>query len=135
MGLVSNGIRILLDRRCPLEYRLVLTVVETPSYLAVASKLFDAEEREDIVTTVATGPECGAVMAGTGGFREVRVAREEGVRAAARASSTYGYIWRNDKFPVFLIAVFPKNEKENLTHAERNVLKKRADEIFNDYRR
>jgi hypothetical protein len=28
--------------------------------------------------------------------------------------------------PVFLIAVFPKNEKENLTKAERNALKKRA---------
>ena len=46
------------------------------------------------------------------------------------------YIWRNDKFPVFfLITVFPKNEKENLTQAERNSLKKRADGIFNYYRR
>jgi hypothetical protein len=45
------------------------------------------------------------------------------------------YIWRNDKFPVFLISVFPKNEKANLTKAERNTLKKRADEIFDSYRR
>jgi hypothetical protein len=40
------------------------------------------------------------------------------------------YIWRNDKFPAFLITVFPKNEKENLSMAERNALKKRADSIF-----
>jgi DNA-binding transcriptional regulator YiaG len=40
------------------------------------------------------------------------------------------YIWRNERFPVFLITVFPKNEKENLSMAERNVLKKRADSIF-----
>jgi hypothetical protein len=45
------------------------------------------------------------------------------------------YIWRNDKFPVFLITVFPKNKKANLTKAERNVLKKRADDIFDSYRR
>ena len=46
------------------------TVVETPTYLAVARKLFDEEEREEIVTTVAFDPECGEVMAGTGGFRK-----------------------------------------------------------------
>jgi len=33
------------------------------------------------------------------------------------------------------IEVFPKNEKENLTKAERNALKKRADTIFENYRR
>ena len=45
------------------------------------------------------------------------------------------YIWRNDKFPVFLITVFAKNEKANLTKAERNTLKKRADDIFDSYGR
>jgi hypothetical protein len=43
------------------------------------------------------------------------------------------YIWRNENFPVFLIAVFPKNEKESLSMAERNALKKRADSIFATY--
>jgi hypothetical protein len=116
-----------------LEYILDMhTVVETPSYLAIAQKLFSEAEREDIVTTVAADPTCGAVMAGTGGFRKVRVAREGmGKSGGARVI----YIWRNDKFPVFLITVFPKNERENLTQAERNSLKKRADGIFNYYRR
>ena len=45
------------------------------------------------------------------------------------------YIWRNERFPVFLITVFPKNEKENLSMAERNALKKRADTIFEAYGR
>ena len=43
------------------------------------------------------------------------------------------YIQRDNTVPVFLIAVFPKNEKENLTKAERNALKKRADTIFENY--
>jgi hypothetical protein len=115
-----------------LEYPVyVQTVVETPSYLAVASKLFNKRERGDIVTMVAANPECGAVMAGTGGFRKARIARQGmGKSGGARIV----YIWRNDKFPVFLIAVFPKNAKENLSQAERNALKRRADGIFNDYR-
>jgi hypothetical protein len=45
------------------------------------------------------------------------------------------YIWRNERFPVFLITVFPNNEKENLSMAERNTLKKRADSIFETYGR
>ena len=93
------------------------TVVETPTYLAVANKLFSEEERADIVALVAADPECGDLVRGTGGFRKARVV----------------YIWRNEIFPVFLITVFPKNEKENLSMAERNALKKRADSIFETY--
>jgi hypothetical protein len=43
-----------LDSWCPLEYkRIVQTVVETPTYLAIANKLFNEEERADIVALVA----------------------------------------------------------------------------------
>jgi hypothetical protein len=45
------------------------------------------------------------------------------------------YILRNEAFPVFLISVYAKNEKENLTMRERNLLASRADEIFAKYRR
>jgi hypothetical protein len=108
------------------------TVVETHSYIVLAGKLFSERERDDIVNMVARNPECGDLMSGTGGFRKVRVPRQGmGKSGGARVV----YIWRNDKFPVFLISVFPKNEKANLTKAERNTLKKRADEIFDSYRR
>lgn len=43
------------------------------------------------------------------------------------------YIYRNADFPVFLVKVYAKNVQANLTAAERNALKKRADEIFETY--
>jgi hypothetical protein len=44
---------ISLGRWCPMEYkRIVQTVVETPTYLAIANKLFSEEERVDIVALV-----------------------------------------------------------------------------------
>ena len=55
---------------------IVQTVVETPTYLAIANQLFSEEERADIVALVAADPECGDVIRGTGGFRKVRVARK-----------------------------------------------------------
>ena len=68
---------IVLDKWCPMEYkRIVQTVVETPTYLAIANKLFSEEERAGIVALVAADPECGDVILGTGGFRKVRVARK-----------------------------------------------------------
>jgi hypothetical protein len=108
------------------------TVVETPSYIALAGKLFSEKEREQIVAMVAENPQCGDVMPTTGGFRKVRVPRQ-GIGKSGGARVVY--IWRDDKFPVFLITVFPKNKKTNLTKAERNALKKRADDIFDSYRR
>jgi len=107
-------------------------VVETPTYLAIANKLFSEEERADIVALAATDPECGDVIRGTGGFRKVRVARK-GMRKSGGARVVY--IRRNQRFPIFLITVFPKNEKENLSMAERNALTKRADSVFESYRR
>ena len=90
------------------------------------------EERADVVALVAADPECGDLIRGTGGFRKIRVARRGmGKSGGARVV----YIWRSERFPVFLITVFPKNEKENLSMAERNALKKRADSIFETYGR
>ena len=114
-----------------MEYnQVVQTVVETPTYLAIANKLFSEEERADIVAMLAADPECGDLIRGTGGFRKVRVARKGmGKSGGARVV----YIWRNQRFPVFLITVFAKNQKENLSMTERNTLRKRAHSIFETY--
>jgi hypothetical protein len=119
--MVSNGVQ----ESCA-------AVVETPTYLAIASKLFSEEERADVVALVAADPECGDLIRGTRGFRKVLVARQGlGKSGGARVV----YIWRNQRFPVFLTAIFPKNQKENLSMAERNALKTRANSIFETYGR
>jgi len=124
--------RFALDRWCPMAYnRIVETVVETPGFLSAAAKLFTDEERADIVNLLAVDPEAGDVIRGTGGFRKVRVARRGmGKSGGARVI----YIFRSTAFPVFLVTVFSKNQKENLSANERNELKKRADQIFATYR-
>jgi len=93
-----------------MEYkRIVQTVVGTPTYLAIANKLFSEEERADIVAPVAADPECGDLIRGTGGFRKVRVARKGmGKSGGARVV----YIWRNERFPVFLTRFFRRTRKK-----------------------
>lgn len=96
-----------------------LTVVETRSYLARAEKLFSKEERDAVVNMLAADPLCGELMVGTGGVRKARFAMKgRGQSGGARVV----YFFFNDGAPVFLLAAFGKNEKANLSKAERNQL-------------
>lgn len=106
---------------------MVHSVVETPGYLRDAEAIFTAAEREAIVTLVAKDPECGEVMQGTGGVRKVRFGR------GGRGKSGGGrviYIHHDAEHPVFLLAAFAKNEKVNLSKAERNELSKFVKTLF-----
>ncbi len=103
------------------------TVVETPGYISDASAIFTTKEREEIVTLVASDPECGHVMQGTGGVRKMRVGRGgKGKSGGARVV----YIHHDADHPVFLLAAFAKNEKSNLSKAERNELAKFVKSLF-----
>ena len=67
--LVSTGTQFYLTILCPMEYkRIVQRAVETPTYLAIANKLFSEEEQADIVALVAADPECGDLIRGTVDF-------------------------------------------------------------------
>jgi hypothetical protein len=103
------------------------SVVETPSYLKDAEAIFTATEREMIVTMVASDPECGELMQGTGGVRKVRVGR------GGRGKSGGGrviYIHHDADNPIFLLAAFAKNDRSNLSKAERNELAKFVKTLF-----
>ena len=107
------------------------TVVETVPYLAHAERLFSAEEQAAIVDTVSADPRCGVVMPGTGGVRKLRVAASgRGKRGGARVI----YLFGGDDVPVFLLAAFAKNEKSDLSKAERNDLARLTTELVRDYR-
>ena len=108
------------------------TVVETPTYLKAASSLYTEEERADIVAAIALDPEAGDLMPGTGGYRRRRFGRSGiGKRGGARVVYLYG----SEDFPIFLITVYAKAEKGNLSKAEQNALAKLAKIFFADYGR
>ena len=97
------------------------TVVETEDYLrdAKASGL-TAAEREAIIATLASTPDLGDVIPGTGGARKLRVAAKgKGKSGGYRVITLYA----GDAIPVFLLNVFAKNERVDLTQAERNELR------------
>ena len=108
------------------------TVVETLRYQADAERLFTADERDAIVDLVASDPRCGVVVPGGGSVRKVRVGfGGRGKRGGARVL----YIFGGDDLPVFLLAAFAKNEKDDLSPAERAALAKAITTLLANYRR
>ncbi len=108
------------------------TVVETPAFLAAARELGLSEaERSGIVSWLAANPESGDVIEGTGGARKVRFAgRGKGKSGGYRVITFFS----GPDIPVFLLEIFSKNEKSDLTAIERKTLKMLLAEITKTYR-
>ena len=98
-----------------------MTVVETARFLKDAKPLMSDSEREELVTFVGANPEAGEIIPETGGVRKIRRALAgRGKRGGARVI----YYYHNEGLPLFLLAVYGKNEKANLSQAERNAMKR-----------
>ena len=90
------------------------TVVELDSFIRRAKAIMSDEEREGIVGFLAANPEAGISLGG--GLRKLRVPRPGGGKSGGYRTI---YVFGGDAIPVFLVTVFAKNEKANLTAAEQ----------------
>ena len=98
-----------------------MTVVETPFFLRKAADLLDDSERSELIAFLGANPDAGDVIPEAGGVRKIRwAASGRGKRGGARVI----YYFHSAAFPLFLLTVYAKNQKANLTHSERNDLKK-----------
>ena len=109
------------------------TVIETPLYLhdAKAVGLSD-KERTEIVDFLSVNPTAGNEIKGTGGARKIRFAgKGKGKSGGYRVITFYSGV----DVPVFLLNVFAKNEKTDLSQAERNDFKAVLMDLADAYRR
>jgi hypothetical protein len=80
------------------------------------------EDLQALEMQLMENPEAGAVMSGTGGLRKVRFAppsRHSGKSGAYRV----GYAYFRIADSVLLVTIFAKNDKGNLTAAEKAAIK------------
>jgi hypothetical protein len=98
------------------------TVIETKSYLAAADAAgMSHDERERAVLFLAENPDAGDIIKESGGCRKIRIAKEgRGKSAGYRIITWFG----GGDIPVFLLTVFAKGRKANLSDKECNALAK-----------
>ncbi|BBK33222.1 hypothetical protein EDC65_4153 [Stella humosa] len=109
----------------------LVTVVETAQFLrrAKAVGLADAE-RAELVTALASDPAAGVPLGG--GLYKMRFGRPGGGKSGGWRVL---HFYRRQDLPVFLLSVFGKNEKANISTAERAALISLCDLIAEAYGR
>ena len=95
----------------------MITIAEVPEYIRQAEKLMTVEERQDIVSY----PKSGDLIEGAGGIRKIRWGR--GGRGKSGGVRVI-YYYHSELMPLYLVALFAKNEQANLSKADRNGLAK-----------
>lgn len=97
----------------------MLTVAELEAYIDEVEAIFSEGERSEIVSYLSERPKAGVLITGTGGVRKLRWGRgSKGKSGGVRVI----YYFYNELMPLYLITVFAKSDKENLSKEERNDL-------------
>lgn len=105
------------------------TVVETPEFIKRANAVgMSDEDRMDVIDQLAANPEAGISLGG--GLRKVRIRRRGGGKSGGYRVL---HFFRSPVMPLFLLTVFAKNEKANITRAEQADLIKLCDLIADSY--
>lgn len=100
------------------------TVIETSAYLSAAAEAGMSQgEMTAAVDMLSANPLAGEVMVATGGCRKVRLAGKGKGKSGGYRLVTF---YRSAK-GVYLLTVFSKGDRANLTKAERNALKSLVD--------
>jgi hypothetical protein len=104
-----------------------MAVVETEPFLASAARLGLSEmERTALVVYLASNPEAGLIVPETGGLRKLRWALPgRGKSGGARVV----YYYHNESTPLYVLDIYAKNQKANLSAAEKKAARKTIDAI------
>ncbi len=109
----------------------MITVAETNAFQRKVARLLSEQEREDLVSYLSEHPNVGVIMEGTGGIRKLRWARSGGGKSGGVRVI---YYFHDEFMPLYLLAVFGKNEKANLSKEERNLLAKSVKKLVVSWR-
>ncbi len=97
-----------------------ITVAETTYFLRQAEGLWSDAERDKFVDYIASNPEVGDLIPGTGGVRKIRWSRQgSGKRGGVRVV----YFYYDEGVPLYLLMIYAKSEKEDLDADEKHTLK------------
>ncbi len=109
-------------------------IAELPTYTRLADKLLSAEERQDLIDYLAEHPKAGDIMEGTGGVRKLRKLRWRRGGQGKSGGVRVIYYYHDDLMPLYLLTLFAKGDKANLTKAERNDLADLVDVLVEIWR-
>lgn len=107
-------------------YHLPVEFIETPTFTRQVTELLSDEEYRQLQNRLLEDPECGDLIKGGGGIRKVRHAVQgRGKSAGVRAI----YYWIKDRQQVYMLVVYPKSKKDDLSDKETAILRDLVKEL------
>ncbi len=106
--------------------RVPLTVVEVEPFSAKAALVWSDDGRLEFISFIAANPQAGDLIPGSGGVRKVRWGR---AGAGKRGGVRVVYYFHDETIPLFLLTVYPKNRKDDLSPAELKTLRQIVSEL------
>lgn len=97
----------------------LLHFVETPVFTKRLDKLASMEVLFDLQNELCANPQLGDLIQGTNGARKARIGDKQQNRGKSGAFR-YLYLYLENAETVYLLVFYGKNEKDNLSKAERN---------------
>jgi hypothetical protein len=109
----------------------MITVAETEPFQRKVKQLLSDDEKAELISYLAENPGSGVVLQGTGGIRKLRWARSGGGKSGGVRII---YYFHSEMMPLYLLTVFGKNEKANISAEEKHILAKAVKELVNYWR-
>ena len=104
----------------------MITVAETRPFQRKADRLFALDEKAELIAYLSMHPNAGVLIKRTGGIRKLRWARSgQGKSGGVRVI----YYFHSGKMPLYLLTLFGKNEKADISLDEKNTLAKVVKEL------
>ena len=109
---------------------MLITIVELPEFQKYSAKILTKQEKDDLFYYLASNPTTGDLIKSTGGIRKLRwKAQGKGKSGGSRII----YFFYNENMPLFLLTLFTKNQKINLSNSERDELAKLTNILLKNY--
>jgi hypothetical protein len=106
-----------------------LEFVWLPAFEESAQRILGEDEQIALERELLENPTKGSVIRGAGGVRKIRVRRPgQGKRGGVRVI----YYFLSAKQRIYLIAAYAKSEREDLTPADRLVIRKHVRELVRE---
>lgn len=107
-----------------------IEIVEMDSFTVEAERLLTEDEVDGLKTYLAQNPEAGVVIKGAHGVRKIRWGlqkQNKGKLGGARAI----YYYRDLNMPLYLLSVYAKSEKIDLSEKDKKAIKSLIGELIN----
>ncbi len=111
---------------------MLITIVELPEFQKRSEKILTKDERDELMYFLAANPKSGVLIQHSGGIRKLRW-RSKG--KGKSGGSRIIYFFHSVEIPLFLLTLFTKNEKVNLSNSEKNELAKMTKILIKNYKR